>query len=83
MLFLLAVLAAFIAGVGMASRPKRSWLHMLAFATTTCVTVYVIIDLEYPRHGMIRLDAADRTMLEVRQSLDDPAKPSTENTPAR
>ena len=32
-------------------------------------TVYVIIDLEFPRVGLIRVDAADEVLVRVRDSM--------------
>jgi hypothetical protein len=34
------------------------------------VTVYVIIDLEYPRLGLIRVDAADQLLRDVRAGMN-------------
>jgi hypothetical protein len=34
------------------------------------LTVYIIVDLEYPRLGMIRVDAFDQALVEVRQSME-------------
>jgi len=31
------------------------------------MTMYVILDLEYPRLGLIRVDASDQAMVELRQ----------------
>jgi hypothetical protein len=31
--------------------------------------VYVIIDLEYPRLGLIRVDAADQVLVDLRESM--------------
>jgi hypothetical protein len=31
--------------------------------------VYVILDLEVPRFGLIRIDAADQALVDVRQSM--------------
>jgi hypothetical protein len=33
------------------------------------VTLYVILDLEYPRLGLIRVDAADQFLRDVRASM--------------
>jgi hypothetical protein len=33
------------------------------------LAVYVIIDLEYPRQGLIRVDQADHVLLELRRSM--------------
>ena len=69
MLTTLALAGALFAGFGMAGGQSRSWLHILGFAGIMAVTVYVILDLEYPRRGLIRLDSADRFLIEVRDSM--------------
>ena len=46
-----------LAGYSMASGTRRKWTHAIVFAAVTALTVYVILDLEYPRLGLIRLDA--------------------------
>jgi len=42
---------------------------MVGFAATTAVTVYVIVDLEYPRLGLIRVDSFDQALVEVRATM--------------
>jgi hypothetical protein len=45
--------------------------HMLGFAIILAITVYVILDYEYPRTGFfINLDAADHWLVELRQSMN-------------
>jgi hypothetical protein len=70
MLFALALASAALAGYEMAGRKGRSWIHMLSFATVTAVAVYVIIDLEYPRRGLIRVDAFDHALVDLRRGMD-------------
>jgi hypothetical protein len=67
MLVLMALASGLLAGYGMA--PARNWLHMLGFAATIAIAVYVIADLEYPRFGLIRVDAFDQSLLELRASM--------------
>lgn len=69
MLWSLMLASALIAGYGMAGSRSRSWTHMVVFAAGLAVTAYVILDLEYPRTGLIRLDAVDRVLVEVRESM--------------
>jgi len=69
MLFGLALAGALLAGYGMASGKSRDWLHMLAFAAVLALAIYVIIDIEYPRLGLIRVDAFDQVLVEVRASM--------------
>jgi hypothetical protein len=47
----------------------RRNIHMLGFAVIIVVTVYVILDLEYLRLGLIRVDAVDQILVELRQSI--------------
>jgi hypothetical protein len=69
MLFGLALASALLAGYGMAGARTRSWLHMLGFATALAVSVYVILDLEFPRLGLIRVEAFDQALVELRESM--------------
>jgi hypothetical protein len=70
MLVVLTLAGALLAGHAMASHPRWSWMHGLALATVMAATVYIIIDLEYPRLGFIRVDAADEVLVDVRRSMD-------------
>jgi hypothetical protein len=69
MLFTLALASAVLSGYGMAADKSRSWLHMLCLALIIPITVYVILDLEYPRLGFIRVDAIDQALVELRKEL--------------
>ena len=69
-LMALALLASILAGYGMAGSRKQRWIHMIAFAAIMSVAIYVIFDLEYPRLGFIRVDAADQVLIELRASMD-------------
>ena len=33
------------------------------------IVVYVILDIEHPRAGLIRLESADQVMVELRQEM--------------
>ena len=69
LLFILAMAGALFAGYGMAGNKSRSWIHMIGFATTMAAAVMVIMDLEYPRFGLIRVDAFDQVLVDVRESM--------------
>jgi len=45
------------------------WLQVAIFAIALTVTVFVIRDLEYPRMGFIRVDAADQLLIETLQGM--------------
>src|SRR5262245_8945240 len=70
MLGILALIAALLAGYGMAAAGKsRSLFHRVAFAAVIAATVYVVIDIEYPRLGLIRVDSADSMLSSLRQTM--------------
>jgi hypothetical protein len=69
LLFILAIAGALFAGYGMAGSKTRSWTHMIGFGAAIAAAIYIIMDLEYPRHGLIRLDGFDRVLVDVRAEM--------------
>jgi hypothetical protein len=64
-----ALVSSLLAGYAMAKRRSRSLLHMVLYAVVIAVTIYAVLDLEYPRFGLIRIDAADKALLQLRDSI--------------
>jgi hypothetical protein len=64
-----ALICALLAGYAMAGGKSRSWIHVIGFSLILATTVYVILDLEFPRIGLIRIDAVDRVLYELRESM--------------
>jgi hypothetical protein len=69
LLICIALLCGLLAGYAMFKRQGRSWLHMLLFAAIISITVYAIFEFDNPRYGLIKVDAADRALLELRNSI--------------
>ena len=69
LLFILGLICSLLAGYRMAVGQQRSWLHILSFALITVIVIYVIVDVEYPRAGLIRLEAFDQVLVDVRASM--------------
>jgi hypothetical protein len=69
MLVGLTLASALLAGYDMAGGKSRNWLHILGFAAVMALAVYVIIDLEFPRLGLIRVDTFDQALFDLRQSM--------------
>lgn len=65
LLVALSLTSALLAGYVMCSTAVRSWFYMLMFTTTMSVTLLIIIDLEYPRFGLIQIDDADQVIAEL------------------
>jgi hypothetical protein len=47
----------------------RDWLYSIALALAVTLTVYTILDVEYPRRGLIRLGDRDRMLISLRESM--------------
>ena len=69
MLFGLALAGSLLAGHAMAGSTSRTWFHMLGFAVVIALAVYVILDLEFPRLGLIRFGAFDQAFVTLRESM--------------
>lgn len=68
MIVLLSLAGSLLAGYGMSGK-SRSWVHIVAFAAVMAITVYVIIDIEYPRYGLINVAGADKVLADIRASM--------------
>ena len=69
MLGILALIGSLFAGYGMAGKPRQR-LHAWGFATVLSLSLFVIIDYEFPRLGFIRIDATDSVLTDVRRSMN-------------
>lgn len=69
MLFAFALISSLLAGYSMGGNSRPRLLHKLCFAVVVAAAVNVILDLEYPRYGLIRIDTFDRVLVELRASM--------------
>jgi hypothetical protein len=69
MLFALALASAFLVGYQTAFEKGYDVVHQVGFAAIVAFTLYVILDIEYPRAGWIRLDAIDEALVNVRAGM--------------
>ena len=69
MLVALALAGALLAGHGTATAKTRSWTHVVALAAAMSVALYVILEIEYPRLGLIRVDAFDDVLVDLRNTM--------------
>ena len=68
MLFAVGFAAAFLAGYSTAGR-TRNWSRVVVFSASLAVSVFVILNLEYPRYGLIRLGIADQPLVDVLERM--------------
>lgn len=69
LLIIVMVLCQILAGYRVASNSRWANTHRLAFAIILAVTFYVIIDLEFPRLGLVRVDDIDQILYQLRKSM--------------
>ena len=60
---------ALLVGYEMGASEARSWLHVIGYAVVVAFILYVIVDFEYPRLGLIRIEAFDRYLVDVRNAM--------------
>ena len=68
-LFGLGLGGSLLAGFGMAAAKARSWIHMVVFAATLTVTLYVVTDMEFPRLGLIHIEAFDHFLVDAYEQM--------------
>ena len=65
MLFGLGLGCSLLAGFGMSASRAKSWIHMLLFAGTLTIALYIVTDMEYPRLGLIRIESFDHFLADA------------------
>ncbi|MCU0752028.1 MAG: DUF4239 domain-containing protein [Akkermansiaceae bacterium] len=70
MLGALVLVSGLFAGFGMAKCERQSPLHVLGFAAIMALSIYLILDIEYPRLGFVRIDAFDQALIELRATMN-------------
>jgi hypothetical protein len=66
---MLSLACGFLVGYEMGASEVPSWPHIIVLALLLSVTLYVILDFEYPRLGLIRIDDFDQLLVQVRASM--------------
>ena len=69
LLMLLALVCASLAGHHAAPSVRPPWVLPLLFSGISALAIFVIIDLEYPRAGLIRIESADFLLHDVRARM--------------
>lgn len=70
MLAFLVLVSAVLAGFATARSKRQSVLHLFGFAAVVSISVYLILDLEFPRLGLLRVDAFDEAFIQLRRSME-------------
>jgi hypothetical protein len=70
MLAVLVLVSGLLAGYGMAKSERQSKLHVFGFAAILSFSTYLILDIEFPRLGLVRIDSFDQSIIDLRKSMD-------------
>jgi hypothetical protein len=65
----LASLSSFLAGYSTVGKHSYNFIYIVSYAAITAFTIYIIIDLELPRLGLIRVDNFDSLIVEIRNNI--------------
>ncbi|KTD09226.1 hypothetical protein Lgra_2461 [Legionella gratiana] len=65
----LALLGALLAGYNIGEKKDGSILHLVSYALVIAITIFIIIDLELPRIGFIRIDSFDTVLVQLYQEM--------------
>ena len=69
LLICLALICASLAGHHASPSARHPLVMPLMFAGISSLAIFVILDLEYPRAGLIRIDSADVLLQELRARM--------------
>jgi tryptophan-rich sensory protein len=70
LLFTLALASAFLVGQDMSVNEKRPLFYMVIFCITISGITYIILDLENPRLGVVRIDIGDKVLVETLKKME-------------
>lgn len=68
MLFVLTIASAFLAGY-VNRKGKVDWPVAAGFCILTAFVIFITLDLDRPRRGLINLDVAHKSMVDLRQNF--------------
>ena len=65
----LAALGAYLVGYTSAENSQKNSIHIWSYVLLTAFTIYVILNLEFPRIGFIRFNSFDEILVDARQNM--------------
>ncbi len=69
LLFAFGLACSLFAGFAMAPRKEKQWPHVIGFALATAIAIFVIVDLEYPRHGLFQVTDFDQVLVDLLEDM--------------
>lgn len=69
-LMVLALAGSLIAGYGVGEQSVRPWLHILVYVVALTITLYTVLDMEFPRYGIIHAGHSNQTLVDQRNNMN-------------
>lgn len=69
LLVALSLVGALLVGHNAAGNKTRNWLQPMVFAGVISLSLYLILELEFPRAGLVRVTGTDQVLADVRASM--------------
>lgn len=66
----LAGLSSYLAGFATAKNKVYNPIYILSYVAITAFTIYIVIDLEFPLVGLIRIDAFNQVLVDVKKEMN-------------
>jgi len=63
----LVLASSALSGYAMGKAGRRNWTHILLYSATLALAMYVILDLDYPRVGLITVNNIEQVLVELRK----------------
>ena len=70
LLVLTVIVSSALAGYTVSASGIRDWVSPIAFALVLGAAIYVILDYEFPRMGLVRVDSVDQVLAETLKKMD-------------
>ncbi|HLX54127.1 MAG TPA: hypothetical protein VKR58_09305 [Aquella sp.] len=69
LLIALSLFSAFLVGYDLPQSSGRNLLYMLSYAMIISLILYIIVEIEVPRYGLITIDEADQIILDLKNNM--------------
>ena len=70
LMYVLALAASLLIGFNMSGQSKRSYFHAIVFCSIISATIYITLELEDPRRGLMQISTGDKILVELLDSMD-------------
>jgi len=69
MLALTVVVSSGLMGYASATSGVRDWVYLMTFAIVLGTALYLILDYEYPRIALVRVDSVDKVLIDTLEKM--------------